>query len=113
MRNLFECSTHGRDIELLQKLGLKVFKDIPLQKKIKLGSIRIDKIEDENTVSVNVFVQGFPAQFWEFEINLRNKDDNKKWQNILVGTGSGCFSDYWKKLYPLFKELASGMITIK
>ena len=112
MRDLLECSVYDCDIKLLQKLGLRVFKNIPLQKRIKLGGVKIGGQTDENSVLVNVFVESFPAQFWSFEITLKSNYD-KKQQNILIGTGSGCFSDYWKKLYPLFKEFALGMITIK
>ena len=89
--------TYEWDKPLLKKLALNTFKAKNRQK-VFVGEYKYVKS------NVKVWVTGFPAQFWEFEIsNPRHRDP------IIISTGSGSFINYW----PFVEKILQGMIVIK
>jgi hypothetical protein len=86
------------DVELLEKLKLKPYFDIPVHTEHYIGEAELP-----NGSKVKLWVQGEPAQFFKAEVYCA---ETKK--SFTIETGSGSLSDYW----PFIEEMANGMIVV-
>jgi len=85
------------DLGLLKKLGLKPF-DIKCHEKHFLGEVVFPGAR------VKIWITGYPAQCWEFEVCCTEPKVNYK-----VTTGSGSLSTFWNCI----EMLAEDMISVK
>jgi hypothetical protein len=66
-------------------------------------------MDSTTEVSIRIYVQGFPAQFYRFEIT--RKADEKNYtgmERLEVKTGSGSLQKYW----PMAIAVASNCLTV-
>lgn len=93
-----DAATYNCDKELIKSLGLKEFyiKDANAGSPEQyLGTVKIKKLK------IKVYCFACPAQFYRFVVG-----------NLEFKTGSGCFTDKWNCLKPLFTEMAEEMMDI-
>ena len=76
------AETYQVDLPLFEKLGLKKF-SINDREKHFVGTVNLDDR------SVSIYVECYPAQFWEFRVKSVDAGEFK------VSTGSGSLTDYW------------------
>jgi hypothetical protein len=89
-------STYPEDLKLFKELGLEPFDKILNWSSIKVGECEVDNC------AIEIFVEGYPAQFWRFIIHYEN--DSKK----EVRTGSGSLTQYWESI----RLISSGCLVI-
>ena len=88
---LDQVKTYSWDLPLFTALGLEPF-DIPCQEKYHCGRVIL------NNAIVNIWVEGLPAQFWEFKIE-------GELRNYHVTTGSGSLKDFWGVIVMLAQDM--------
>jgi len=76
-----------------------------------LGTIH--KQGDETVLEVDVFVTGYPAQFYRFDATVVSKESDLKISKVSFSTGSGSFSHFWMVMEPMLKMMADGMMTVQ
>jgi len=113
----YSAYTHNEDIQLLKKLKLKVFQDIPNGEKCYLGEAQFKPFRgarfSETTIRIKVYVVGYPAQFWTFLVETYYRDTKKLLRAVKLTTGSGCFTEYWNVLKNTFKLMDSDMLNFE
>jgi hypothetical protein len=85
------------EIKLFEKLGLKVFKNLPTHCEHFIGKVFFDKSY------VRIFVYGMPSHFWKFEIY-----DAESRKKTFASTGSGSLNSFWHTV----KLIAENMFVI-
>jgi hypothetical protein len=93
-----ESQTYRHDLPLFQQLGLQPFENLPRTELVKVGTVTLGTV-----AIIDVSVECWPAQFWKFEIHLK---DPKRL--LVLTTGSGSLGDFW----PIVEKFASGMISV-
>lgn len=93
-----QVKTYSWDLPLFKELGLEPF-DLKCRQKHFVGKVMVGESE------VNIWVEGLPAQFYEFKILCRGVDPKRRYH---VTTGSGCLMDFWAAI----KMLAEDMLVV-